>query len=312
MRRKDDAWTSIDRVWQIIDKVGVAMLATRFPGGMRARPLEARPERAAGLIWFVTDLKSGKEHEVEAEHDVGLVFVDAADKAYLSITARAEVRRDSAKAAEIWKPTDNAWWNGPDDPNVCLLRVRPITAELWDGPASMAVTAFEFAKTWITGAEPNLGENRKVTVKMSKSGTSSRSNSEQQRSHASETYRLIWQAARARKQLTFTYNESYREACPHIVGYKQSGEAAVLAFQFGGRSTSKPLPPVGEWRCFTVDKITDVQARDGPWHSGKGHSKTQPCIQHVDVDVNVPETLAHPQPLPFGSPALRPPRRSGE
>jgi hypothetical protein len=127
----------------------------------------------------------------------------------------------------------------------------------------------------------------------------------------SESYRRIWQAARARKQITFTYSERYREACPHIVGYNQSGQAAVLAFQFGGAS-SKPLPPKGEWRCFSIDKMTDIQARDGRWHSGEGHSKTQPCIQFVDVDVNVPDTLAHPQPLPFGSPGLRPPRRPGE
>ena len=158
--------TSTDRVWDIIEKVGIAMLTTSFPGGMRARPVEARPERDAGLIWFVTDLRSGKEHEIEAEHDVGLVFIDAKAKAYLSITARAEVRRDHAKAAEIWKRTDNMWWNGPDDPNVCVLRVRPITAELWDGPASAAVAAFEFVKARITGKKPNLGENRKVTVRM--------------------------------------------------------------------------------------------------------------------------------------------------
>jgi general stress protein 26 len=157
---------NIDRVWEIIEKVGVAMLTTHSPDGLRARPLEARSERATGLIWFVTDVRSGKEHEIDAEHDVGLVFIDAKAKAYLSITARAEARRDHAKAAEIWKSTDNAWWNGPDDPNVCVLRVRPITAELWDGPASTAVAAFEFAKARITGEKPNLGENRKVTVKM--------------------------------------------------------------------------------------------------------------------------------------------------
>ena len=157
---------NLDRVWDIIEKVGVTMLTTQFSGGLRARPLEARPERDAGLIWFVTDVRSGKEHEIEAEHDVCLVFIDAAAKAYLSITARAEVRHDHAKAAEIWKSTDNMWWSGPDDPNVCVLRVRPVTAELWDGPANPAVAAFEFAKARITGAKPNLGENRKVIVKM--------------------------------------------------------------------------------------------------------------------------------------------------
>jgi general stress protein 26 len=156
----------LDRVWDIIDRVGVCMLTTPFAGGLRARPLEARPDRTAGIIWFVTDLHSSKEHEIESEHDVGLVFVDAKANAYLSITARADVRRDPAKAAEIWKTTDKMWWSGPDDPNACVLRVVPLTAELWDGPASKAVAAFEFAKSLLTGEKPDLGENRKVTVSM--------------------------------------------------------------------------------------------------------------------------------------------------
>ena len=92
---------NLDRVWDIIEKVGVTMLTTQFSAGLRARPVEARPKRDAGLIWFVTDVRSGKEHEIEAEHDVGLVFIDGEAKAYLSITARAEVRHDHAKAAEI-------------------------------------------------------------------------------------------------------------------------------------------------------------------------------------------------------------------
>src|SRR5437773_11707853 len=105
----------IDRIWEIIEKVGVAMLTTRFPAGLRARPLEARPDRTAGIIWFVTDLRSGKEHEIESEHDVGLVFVDSKANAYLSITARADVRHDHAKAAEIWQSTDDVRRQGPND-----------------------------------------------------------------------------------------------------------------------------------------------------------------------------------------------------
>jgi general stress protein 26 len=154
----------LKRVWDIIERVGVCMLTTQFTGGLRARPLEARPDRGAGMIWFVTDIRSGKEHEIESEHDVGLVFADEKAKAYLSITARAEVQRDHAKAAEIWKTTDGVWWSGPDDPNVCVLRVTPLTAELWDGPANKTVAAFEFVKARLAGAEPNLGQNRKVTV----------------------------------------------------------------------------------------------------------------------------------------------------
>ena len=162
MGRRD----SIDRIWDVIENVGVCMLTTQAASGLRARPLEARPDRGAGLIWFVTDRRSGKENEIEAVHDVGLVFIDSKEKAYLSITARAEIRNDHAKAAEIWRKTDGAWWEGPDDPNVCVIRVQPLKAELWDGPASQGVAAIEFAKARLTGTKPNFGENRKVAVHM--------------------------------------------------------------------------------------------------------------------------------------------------
>ena len=152
---------NIDRVWDIIEKVGICMLTTQ----LRARPLEARPVRDADLVFFVTDVHSAKEIEIEAAPDVGLVFIDTNDNAYLSITGRARVVRDPDKTKRVWRKADGVWWpGGPDDPNVCLLRVEPSRAELWDGPASAAATAFEFAKARLTGQKPKLGENRKVTI----------------------------------------------------------------------------------------------------------------------------------------------------
>jgi general stress protein 26 len=163
MNKKDND----DRVWDIIERVGVCMLTTQFVDGLRARPLEERPDRDAGLIFFVTDIHSAKEEEIEARPDVGLVFIDSSDKAYLSITGRACVMRDADMIKAAWRKTDEVWWpGGPDNPDVCLLRIEPLTAELWDGPASVAVTVFEFAKAKLTGGKPKLGENRKVTVKM--------------------------------------------------------------------------------------------------------------------------------------------------
>ena len=157
----------LDRVWDIVKHVGVCMLTTRFAGGLRSRPLEARPDREQGVIQFVVDVCAGKDDEVEAVPEVCLTFIDNKEKAYLSITGRAQVLNDAATACAIWKKTDDTWWSGPDDPNVRVLRVAPQTAELWDGPASAEVARYEFAKAFATGEKPNLGENRKVTVGMS-------------------------------------------------------------------------------------------------------------------------------------------------
>lgn len=303
MSRQD----SIERVWEIIEKVGVCMLTTRFAGGLRARPLEARPDRAASLIWFVTDLHSRKDDEIEAAQDVGLVFIDAKEKAYLSLTGRADVLRDPAKATEIWKKTDDAWWDGPHDPNVRVLRVEPLTAELWDGPASAAVAAYEFAKARVTGQKPNLGENRKVVVQLAERRRSKRRADGGR--EPSAVYRSFWEAIRTRQQIICNYGGRHREACPTILGYNKDEREAVLVFQFGGESTTR-LPPGGEWRCFDLTRVTDLRLRSGPWHGEARHSAPQPCIRYVDVDVNIPETLTRERPLAFGSPELRPPRRS--
>ena len=137
----------ISRVWDIVEKVRVGMLTTQFDGGLRARPLEARVDRDNGILWFVTDVRGSKDDEIGAAHDIGLVFIHEGDRAYLSLTGRAFVTRDTAKAKDIWKKTDDTWFpDGPDDPNVRVLRIEPVTAELWDGPSSTAVVVFECAK----------------------------------------------------------------------------------------------------------------------------------------------------------------------
>ena len=157
----------IARVWDILESNSVGMLTTQFSGGLRARPLDARPDREAGAIFFVTDVRGHKDDEIAARPDVCFVVTVPKDNVYLSITGRATVTRDPRKAAEIWKKTDDVWWTGgPDDPNARVLKIEPVKAELWDGPSSSLVAAFEFAKARVTGEKPLLGENRKKTVAM--------------------------------------------------------------------------------------------------------------------------------------------------
>jgi general stress protein 26 len=155
------------RVWDLLEMTGVGMLTTRFAQGMRARPMEPRPDRDGCAVYFITDLRGLKDDEIEAAPEVCLTLTNHKDKAYLSLTARATVLRDAVLAAKYWQSTDDVWWpSGPEDENVRVLRLELLRAELWDGPASSTVAAFELAKARMTGAKPDLGENRKVTVEM--------------------------------------------------------------------------------------------------------------------------------------------------
>jgi general stress protein 26 len=84
----------------------------------------ARPQ--IGPAFFVTDVHSAKEHEIAATPDVGLVFIDPKDKAYLSITGHAGVKRDAAKIKVVWQKTDEVWWpRGPPIPTYACCGSNP-------------------------------------------------------------------------------------------------------------------------------------------------------------------------------------------
>jgi general stress protein 26 len=157
----------IERVWEVMEKAGICMMTSHFSDGLRARPMEARPDPDEGAIWFLTDRRGLKDDEIEANPEVGLSFFYPKEKVYLSITGEAFVARDPERARALWNEKQQVWWpGGPEDPNLRVMRVEPQIAEMWDGPASSAVAAFEFAKARATGTKPNLGEKRKGAVDM--------------------------------------------------------------------------------------------------------------------------------------------------
>jgi hypothetical protein len=100
----------------------------------------------------------------------------------------------------------------------------------------------------------------------------------------SATYRLFRAAILGRKQITCTYRDRYREVCPHVLGHTD-GEEKALTYQFAGESASG-LPPGGEWRCLVLAQVRDAKMRDGAWHTGSRHTRTQACVDVIYVDVN--------------------------
>ena len=99
----------------------------------------------------------------------------------------------------------------------------------------------------------------------------------------SSDYAAIRQAIIDRHQIVCIYKDHTRECCPHAIGHT-NGIERVLVYQFGGTS-SRGLPPGGEWRCMDIPDMLQVQIRPGPWFTGTGHSRPQTCVKQVDIDI---------------------------
>jgi general stress protein 26 len=153
----------VERIWELAKKIGVCMFITWDGGRSRSRPLQANVDREEHAIYFLTDVASHKDEQVEKFPTVTLAFADIPHSKYVSITGEAAITNDRAKIKELWSPFAQAWWDNAEDPSIRLIKVTPQDAELWDSPGRV-VTAISMLAAAVTRRSPRIGENAKVKL----------------------------------------------------------------------------------------------------------------------------------------------------
>jgi general stress protein 26 len=159
----DNTAHDTDRAWDLMKKIGFAMLVTRDGDKLRARPMSAYLERDENAIYFLTDARRHKDEEIARNPGINLSFANASDQKYVSVTGTAAVSNDRAKIKELFSTPAKAWWSSADDPDIRVLKITPDDAEFWDSPGSV-ISYVKMAAAAVTGSRPNLGDNRKVAL----------------------------------------------------------------------------------------------------------------------------------------------------
>ena len=152
-----------ERAWELMKKIGFAMLVTRDGDKLRARPMSAHLERESNAIYFLTDARHHKDDEIARNPGINLSFADASAQKYVSLTGSAVVSNDRAKIKELFSTPAKAWWDSAEDPNIRVLKITPDDAEYWDSPGTV-VSYVKMAAAAVTGTRPDLGENRQVSM----------------------------------------------------------------------------------------------------------------------------------------------------
>lgn len=160
---KDDC----DEVWDLIEHAHVGMLTTRHGEALHARPMGIKARREDGAIYLLTDVNTHKDDAIRMDPHVNFAIHEG--PRYLSISGTAQVTNDRTKIREIWGPAAQAWWDGPDDPNLRLLTIRPREAHYWKTPgkllstiAMMAIASGDAAAADL--GPPPVGEEKRVRM----------------------------------------------------------------------------------------------------------------------------------------------------
>jgi general stress protein 26 len=151
---------STERFWQEIQDIRTLMMAV---GEARHVPMTANPIKDDGRIWFVGAAGTDIVKQLEVGEGRTSMIVSGEGNLQARIEGHGVISNDRAKLEELWNTVTDAWFDGIDDPDVRLIEVTPMTAELWISPGSLGFI-IGMAKAKMSGEQPDIGEHLIVTL----------------------------------------------------------------------------------------------------------------------------------------------------
>ncbi len=154
----------IAKLVDLTEDIKITMFTTiDAEGHFVSRPMAQHLVEPDGDLWFFAERNSHLVEQITANPHVGLTL--SSNDTWISIDGAAEVVEDLEKARSLWNSWVEAWLpEGPDDPNVVLIKVDPHTAEYWDTPGGRVASLLSFVKAKVTGERYEGGEQGTVTL----------------------------------------------------------------------------------------------------------------------------------------------------
>ena len=136
---------AIPEIAQLLRKIDTCMLATRGDDGqLHARPMSNNGQvEWDGDSWFFAPADGRLVAEIERNAEAVTTYRADDRFAWVALSGRADVIDDADQKRRLWLEELERWFpNGPDDPNVALIRVASSAAQWWtdkgDGIADLS------------------------------------------------------------------------------------------------------------------------------------------------------------------------------
>ncbi len=125
--------TEFAAVADAMAKMDFCMMQTVGEHGVNTRPMSNNGEvRYDGTNWFFASTDSSQVAEIANDNRVHLTFADNASPSFISVWGTGTVINDADLKRTLWHPSMERWLeNGPDDPDVVLIKVTAERIQTW-------------------------------------------------------------------------------------------------------------------------------------------------------------------------------------
>jgi general stress protein 26 len=157
---------AVKKIKDFVNDIKVCMFCTKVTDvPFRTRPMTTLEVDDEGNLWFFTGKSSDKNDEIKDNDTVQLIYAKNSDAHFLTITGQATLVHDKAKKDELWNPIVKAYFpGGKEDPNLALIKVKPVAAHYWDTVYGKMVTWLKMATSAVTGNQADVGVEGKLKI----------------------------------------------------------------------------------------------------------------------------------------------------
>jgi general stress protein 26 len=150
---------AIEKIRKIAEASRSCLFGTMHEGGsLDVRPMAVQKVDESGRLWFLSGRDSNKNHRLEHDSRVQLIFANPGASEYMSLSGRATVSDERALREKFWSPMATTWFpGGVDDPQLTVIGVEVDGGHYWDTVHGKAVTLAKIAAGAVTGRNLNVG-----------------------------------------------------------------------------------------------------------------------------------------------------------
>jgi len=154
-----------------MDKCKFCMMTTRIEASgllaSRCMALAGKEGNGVDLI-FHSNTETGKTDDLAADSDINLAFLNSSGE-WASLSGKASISTDRGDVKKYYSPSLKAWMGdlgdgvhdgGPEDPRICIIRVKTVTAQYAVSKRTMIGSLVEVAKGVATGEAASVNQLR--------------------------------------------------------------------------------------------------------------------------------------------------------
>lgn len=148
------------KIKQLAEDIDFAMMETHL-GHQPTHiiPMSTKDVDGDGCIWFLSNKDSEHNAHIASDDGIQLIYSQPSDMEFLTIYGKASITTERTILEKYYGKSDDAWFDGVDDPNLTAIKVTPEDAYYWDTKHGKLVSLFKMGVGAVTGDQQDLGEH---------------------------------------------------------------------------------------------------------------------------------------------------------